>query len=182
MTTQGQHPHQIGEGKISEANLRSDKAWMTKMIKLGHDENIVNFIVYTCLPKGHPERLTKVAAGRKFFPDTAMGTVMQRVSNALLDGKDGNGFLCQLFWGHIADELKKNINEVKMQKEAVKGTKARRSKEEKEAMKEAKRIDAEFRAKHNLNSRGRIPEKLLAELKVVREKHRQVKETVTIPA
>jgi len=163
----------IGNGNISEASLRSENAFMALMGKLGHGEDVTNYIAYRCLPNGHKDKINSAQAIKQFFPKQSASQVYTKIIKALLDGSDGfNGLLCQLLHGQEIEQCKAVYDE-KQEKKVKKSTRTRKpiSWEDKAKIMATKLVNAEFRQQNDLSTQGKIPNDLKDKLQEYVEKH-----------
>lgn len=154
----------IGKGRITEANINSEQAFIDKMTKMGQSEAIINYIVYTALPKGHAEYMSRSAAAKKFFPNMSFGAVAQKAEKAYAQ------FVMELLHGQEAVEIQKEREE--KAKNAPKKRQYNQVSLQDKAMKIAERnIGSQFRMKNGLADRGAIRKELVEAYNEYRIKH-----------
>jgi hypothetical protein len=160
---QGQAIEFIGKGHISTAMLSSPKTFARKLVQLGVEEPVANFIVAVSAPKGHPNKMTAAAAIKEYLPGLAQMSAISRAFNALTEINNYSGFLCALLYGAEATELKERAEMMVAEKKVNKGTYTHRPIEERAAAIAHKTLVGRFRAKHKMQARGRVKSELLTE-------------------
>lgn len=158
------HRAYIGEGTITEANIRSEKSFMEKMTKLGVDNDTLNVILYTILPKGHADYMNTAQAIKKFCPDLTPGSVVARTQKAL------RMFLTELLHGQKAHELAKAMAGTEKE-QSTRKKKSKIALEDRARIMAEKEISLNFRMTHKLPARGAIRTALSQEYADYLDKH-----------
>ena len=161
--TQGQVTEFIGKGHISAHMLATPKTFKNKLIQLGVEEPVANFIIATSAPKGHPSKMSVAQAVREFLPNVAQMSAVSRAFNALTEINGFSGFLCALLYGQEATELKERASMMKTEKKVGGRTYAHLTIEERAAKAAHKALVGHFRAKHHMQPRGRVKSDLLSD-------------------
>lgn len=160
---QGQQIECIGKGHISAGMLATPKTFVRKLVQLGVEESVANFIVAVSAPKGHPDKLNVTAAREKFLPGLAQMSAVSRAFNALTEINGYSGFLCTLLFGQEAIELRERASMMVTEKKVSTGTYTHRTIEERAAKEAHKALVTKFRTKHHMQPRGRVKSELLTE-------------------
>lgn len=145
----------IGKGLITPNMIKTPSALKDKMISLGIEENVADFIIATSYPKGHSNKLSVAEATRQYFPDKPSGTAVLAAFNALTEINGYSGLLCTLLHGQEAADLKAEAERI-AKEEAERPKRPHRPVEVRAKEQAEKMLNQQFREKHNLAKRGRM--------------------------
>lgn len=147
----GRPANYVGHGNYTVNMLSSWRAIEQKLLELGHDQGILDFVYHTTIcPKGHKEHLNQVAACKKFFPSMTVGAIRGRATNLVLD------FMQQLFVGQHLEEYQAAWDAEHAQPSPTGQKRPRLSIEQKAERLATKKVSNTFRKMKKIGDRGRL--------------------------
>jgi len=152
----------LGSGTIRATQMNSVTAIKHKMVELGIDPKMAEFIVAVSYPKNHPSKRNKNQAAREIFGTECSLTIINRAFNALTNFDGFSGLLCTLLFGKKAAKLQQQeietANKDQGNKKVAKKRVKVKSREHARRL-AIKKLSKIYRKTHRLSERGAIQSK-----------------------
>jgi len=146
----------LAKGSFTANQLADTSLFHKRLVHLGFEEPMVNFIYHTSMPKGHPDFMNKSVAQKTFMPEIKYLTAITRAQNAQ------TLILTHLWHGQEIDQYAEDYK--KRTPAEKKGTRSRIAPEVKAKQLAEKQLKAEFRENNKIkNKRGKLPKEFKKE-------------------